>query len=205
LHDLGLLERVRVVSGISGGSLLAALWDYGSKGFQEFDAQTTELLHKGLQLDIALHSFWPPAIAARNLMSATRTALLSVTPQTARRRAIRRYHRTDALVTTLRDRAFADRKLPDVTHDGLDVVLSACDLNTGKAVRFGSTCSSCSAFGTILDPIPVAEAVGASAAFPVLLPALERTFQFERDGRRQRHDVRLTDGGIYDKPRDVSP
>ncbi|GAA1370415.1 patatin-like phospholipase family protein [Catellatospora chokoriensis] len=199
LHDLDLLDRVRVVSGISGGSLLAALWAYGPKEFSDFDAATTELLRRGLHRDIALRAFWPPTTVARNLMSATRAGILTASrPLGAQPRALRRSHRTDALIGTLRDRAFADLKLADVTHAGLDVVLTACDLNTGKAVRFGSVCSSCTAHGTIVSPVTVAEAVGASAAFPVLLPALQRSFLFERNGRREQRDVLLTDGGIYD-------
>lgn len=199
LYDLDLLGRVRVVSGISGGSLLAALWAYGPKDFLDFDTSASELLRRGLQKDIALRALWPPTTAARNLMSATRTGLLCAARRLAAKlRVVRRHHRTDALVGTLHDKAFADLRLTDVTHEALDVVLTACDLNTGKAVRFGSVCSSCTAFGTIVDPVAVAEAVGASAAFPVLLPALERSFLFERDGQRQHHDVLLADGGIYD-------
>jgi len=59
-----------------------------------------------------------------------------------------------------------------VTHAGLANVISATDLITTNAVRFGSQVSSCSAHGRITEPIPVAEAVAASAAFPILLPAL---------------------------------
>ncbi|MEQ3552830.1 patatin-like phospholipase family protein [Pseudonocardia nematodicida] len=35
LHDVGLLEHVEVVSGISGGSLLTAMWAYGPSEFSE--------------------------------------------------------------------------------------------------------------------------------------------------------------------------
>lgn len=53
LSDRGLLPRVRVLSGISGGALLGALYAYGPKQFAEFDAEATELLRGGLQLAIA--------------------------------------------------------------------------------------------------------------------------------------------------------
>ena len=89
--------------------------------------------------------------------------------------------------------------MADVTHPGLDVVLTATDLATTNAVRFGSTRSGCSRYGTITEPIHVATAVAASAAYPALLPALERTFTFERrNGHQQQHTVLLTDGGVYD-------
>ncbi|WP_417181983.1 patatin-like phospholipase family protein [Streptomyces scabiei] len=61
LHDRDLLDCIRVVSGISGGSLLAALWAYGPKEFTDFDASTTDLLRSGLQLDIARQAFKPSA------------------------------------------------------------------------------------------------------------------------------------------------
>ncbi|MFD9238447.1 hypothetical protein ACFWB3_24705 [[Kitasatospora] papulosa] len=41
--------------------------------------------------------------------------------------------------------------------------------------------------------------MAASAAYPALLPAQERTFTFQhRDGHHQQHTVLLTDGGVYD-------
>jgi len=45
----------------------------------------------------------------------------------------------------------------------------------------------------------VADAVAASAAFPVLLPHLRRTYTFSRrDGSEERKALLMTDGGIYD-------
>lgn len=35
-------------------------------------------------------------------------------------------------------------------------------------------------------------------AAPLLLPAIERTFTFERDGHQREESVLLSDGGIYD-------
>ncbi|MEV6183826.1 hypothetical protein AB0M07_43650, partial [Streptomyces sp. NPDC052015] len=95
--------------------------------------------------------------------------------------------------------AFGTATLADVTHRGLEVVLTATDLATTNAVRFGSTRSGCSRYGTITESIHVATAVAASAAYPALLPALERTFTFQRpDGHHLQHTVLLTDGGVYD-------
>ena len=44
----------------------------------------------------------------------------------------------------------------------------------------------------------MATAVAASAALPLLLPALERRFTFTRGGQDQQQTVLLTDGGVYD-------
>jgi NTE family protein len=79
-------------------------------------------------------------------------------------------------------------------------VITATDLRTSNALRFGSLQSSCSVYGTIQEPVRVADAVAASGAFPVLLPAVERayTFQSGPTDALERHVVLLTDGGIYD-------
>ena len=197
-NDRDLLDRIRVVSGISGGSLLAALWAYGPPDFADFDAHATDLLRSGLQLDIARQAFKPSA-AARNLTAAARAGARQLFTRTTDISVARPANRTDALAAVLAHKAFATTTMADVTHPGLDVVLTATDLATTNAVRFGSARSGCSRYGTITEPIHVATAVAASAAYPALLPALERTFTFQhRDGHSQQHTVLLTDGGVYD-------
>ncbi|MEU8787090.1 patatin-like phospholipase family protein [Streptomyces sp. NPDC048637] len=198
LHDRDLLDRIRVVSGISGGSLLAALWAYGPPDFADFDTRTTDLLRSGLQLAIARQAFTPSAVA-RNLTAAARAGARGAFTRGSDVSVARPANRTDALAAVLARQAFGTRTMADVTHPGLDVVLTATDLATTNAVRFGSTRSGCSRYGTITEPIPAATAVAASAAYPALLPALERTFTFQhRDGHHQQHTVLLTDGGVYD-------
>ncbi|MFF2170616.1 patatin-like phospholipase family protein [[Kitasatospora] papulosa] len=133
-----------------------------------------------------------PSAAAR---AGTRQLFTRTTQVTVARPA----NRTDALAAVLAHKAFGTTTLADVTHPGLDAVLTATDLATTNAVRFGSTRSGCSRYGTITEPVHVATAVAASAAYPALLPALERTFTFQhRDGHHQQHTVLLTDGGVYD-------
>lgn len=191
LHDTGVLDRVTVVSGVSGGSLLAALWAYGPDDFGEFDATTTRLLREGLQAALARRVLSPAGLA-RSAASAAG----SVLPAGAR--ADRPHNRTDALRAVLATRLFGDRLVSDPTRPELATVLNATDLITSRAVRFGSLNSSSSQHGTITDPVTVAEAVAASAAFPLLLPAIERTYAFERKGTVNRVKVHLTDGGVYD-------
>lgn len=195
LHDRDLLDQIRVVSGISGGSLLAALWAYGPTDFGDFEDLTTELLRSGLRgaiLRRALH----PGVAARNLVTAGAT--LASRALSSNNAALRVTNRTDGVADALSDMAFGTKTMSDVTHGGVDVVLTATDLRTGNAVRFGSAMSSCSRYGTIVEPVQVATAVTASAAFPLLLPAIERTYEFARDGQRRREPVLLSDGGLYD-------
>lgn len=196
LRDTGLLASVEVISGISGGSLLTALYAYGPEDFAEFDAMTVELLRGGLQRALVRRALAPAAMA-RNLIAAGRVLV----PR--RRRTLPRLrtaNRTDALRDELAHRAFGDRTLDQVTHPHLATVITATDLRTSNAVRFGSLRSSCSAYGTIAEPVTVAEAVAASAAFPLLLPAIERSYLFSHPGDPEpsQQVVLLTDGGVYD-------
>ena len=189
LHDRDVLDKVSVVSGISGGSLLTALWAYGPRRFQEFDDTVTALLRGGLQNELVRRAFAPHA-ALRSTFSAMRA--LST-------RQGRSYSRTDALVEALAARPFGAVPMAEVTHAGLDTIISATDMRTGNAVRFGSALSASSPYGRIVDEVRVAEAVAASAAFPVLLPALHRHYEFERtDGTRHEDTLVMTDGGVYD-------
>lgn len=195
LHDQDLLRHVSVISGISGGSFLAALYAYGPAGFREFDALVVDQLRRGLQLEIVTRALHPAAIV-RSLSHASRAVLM----RRADEPVLRGANRTNALRDALAARAFGDLRLDQVTHPGMATVITATDLRTSNAVRFGSLRSSCSAYGTIQEPIPVADAVAASAAFPLLLPAVEREYTFQRQptDAPERHAVLLTDGGIYD-------
>ena len=190
LHDRDLLAHIEVVSGISGGSLLAAMWAYGPSDFDQFDTTVVELLSKGLQAELVRRAL-RPRLAGANFLSS-----ISALPGTRRNR---RSTRTEALVNALAARDFGKKSMSEVTHRGTQVIISATDLSTGNAVRFGSEVSACSPHGVIDEPVPVADAVAASAAFPVLLPHLNRSYTFTRsDGTTSRKTMLMTDGGVYD-------
>lgn len=64
-------------------------------------------------------------------------------------------------------------------------------------VRLQTTSSS--RWGSLVDTPDLATAVAASAAYPLLLPTLDRSWTFEnREGHRTEQRVLLTDGGVYD-------
>jgi NTE family protein len=189
LNDRDLLQHVRVVSGISGGSLLTAMWAYGPKDFAQFDASVVGILRSSLQRELIWRTLTPPVIA-RNLSSLA-TALTTGRP--------RRHNRTDSLIAILGARPFGQRALSEVTHPNLTTVISATDMASGNAVRFGSNTSACSAYGEITSRVTVAEAVATSAAFPVLLPAKRQDYEFrDLSGAVCTRTVVMTDGGVYD-------
>jgi predicted acylesterase/phospholipase RssA len=198
LHDRGLLDRVRVVSGVSGGALMTALWAYGPKRFGEFDAAVCELLRRGVQGRIARR-----ALLSRRLPESVLSSAIGGPAALALRgRApVRRWaSRTEAFADVLRD-ALGDRRLDAPRRGpGLDTVITACELRTGHAFRFGSRESGSWRLGTIDgNDVDLATAVAASAAYPLLLPALDRTWTFiRRDGTRRTERLALTDGGVFD-------
>src|SRR2546422_5378907 len=50
LNDLGILQKTRVMSIVSGGSVIGALYAYGQyTSFEAFDAHVVSLLKRGLQ------------------------------------------------------------------------------------------------------------------------------------------------------------
>ena len=174
LHDRGVLDHIKVLSTVSGGSLIGAMWAYSNDDFATFDLKVTDLLRTGLKWKIA-----------RRLVASKRTPqILACAVASA------------AGGTAAMARAAA---ISEPTRN-LHVILNACDLRSGSAFRFGSVESGCSRYGRLTDnTVPVSLAVAASAAYPVALPALDVRWDFtDRDGRIIAERLLLTDGGVFD-------
>jgi len=222
LYDRGILDQVEVISGVSGGSLIAAMYAYSDDSFESFEDRVLQLLRRGLVMGIARHwllSFkllgslstlvasGVPAISS-NLVGSVLNGLWKIIlggkpPLWIDRISppFRRWVcRTNAFERALADIIFGNTQLTDKRRDGIEIVINACDLSTGSAFRFGSRESGCYRLGQIKDnDIKVSEAVAASAAFPILLPVLDREISFtDRNGSQQNKPVFLTDGGVFD-------
>lgn len=211
LHDRGVLDRINVISSVSGGSIVASMWAYGPDTFEEFDRQVTTMLANGLNRRIAIKTFLSPRlpqhIAGSMITSATSAGRLAwnllrktvgAPPTTSAPLFRRTVSLTSALQSVL-DRILGHRQLGSPTKD-VHVIVNACDLRTGTAFRFGSVESGGTAYGTLINnDIPVAVAAATSAAYPVILPALDVEWEFQdRAGTRSDHRVLLTDGGVFD-------
>ncbi len=60
LHDRGVLERVSVLSSISGGSVIGALYAYRPElSFPEFEEEIEDILRQGFVKNILLRLFNP--------------------------------------------------------------------------------------------------------------------------------------------------
>jgi len=222
LYDRGILDQVAVISGVSGGSIIAAMYAYSDDSFESFEDRVLQLLRRGLVTGIARHwlcSFkllgslstlvasGVPAITS-NLVGPVLNGLWKIILGGKPPRWIdgisppfRRWvSRTNAFERALADIIFGKTQLTDKRRDGIEIVINACDLSTGSAFRFGSRESGCYRLGQIKDnDTKVSEAVAASAAFPILLPVLDREISFtDRNGSHQNKPVFLTDGGVFD-------
>ena len=221
LNDRGILEQVRTLSTVSGGSVIGALWAYSDESFDEFDQSMQKLLRKGLKSGIirfTLFSSVTPKIVATAATSGILAAVCSIVSLAASGLSVfgvpnaklqylqnrlqaplpRFASRTTAFVEFLDQEYFRGATLKDIRRKDLEIVINASELRTQSAYRFGSMESGCWRFGKLTDDTPVAKAVAASAAFPVLLPALDEQRRYIKRGETATHRTIVADGGVYD-------
>ncbi|WP_321326794.1 patatin-like phospholipase family protein [uncultured Parasphingorhabdus sp.] len=222
LHKSGVLNRVTVLSSVSGGSVIAALYAFHDEPFEEFEKRVISLLKRGLLSGIArqtLFSLETPKIVAALLLSGSfatiggairligmglsQIGIGGLVPLAARRwlqAPVPRFaSRSTAFERHLRKRVFENVTIADVARPGLDIEINAAELTTGTAFRFGSKKSGAWRFGALTGEVPlVSKAVAASACYPAALPSFDQTLTFEKKGVTKKHRVLLTDGGIYD-------
>jgi NTE family protein len=201
LEDLGLLEKVAVLSTISGGSVFGAYYAYSPDiRFDEFDRQMQTLLLEGLQGQLVVSALMPQNLA-RGGFGVTRRGLhrLARWGRGQKELPVRSFSRTELFAQVLQRRLFGNLALEAPTKSKLEVIIGACDLRTGTAFRFSAKAVGSWRLGRTVDVShPVAFAVAASAAYPIFLPALDRVWEFDKDGLRRKRRVLLSDGGVYD-------
>lgn len=221
LHDRGILDKVVVLSGVSGGSVIASLYAYSDEPFDVFADRVEQLLSRGMVWGIARETFFSlelPKILAAATLAGTASILASLIQllgwflSLIKLRPVwlekfterildffpRFASRTTAFERHLIRRYFGNRCMGAVERQGLAVVINAAELRTGTAFRYGSSESGCWRFGRLTDTPLVATAVAASAAFPAFLPALDHYLTFTKGGVESKHRAIITDGGVYD-------
>ncbi|CAG0972869.1 hypothetical protein ANAEL_01278 [Anaerolineales bacterium] len=201
LDDLGLLDRIQVISTISGGSIIGAYFAYTPhKSFSEFDSDMCQLLKKGLHKDIVLELLKPKNLVGSNLNGLATKVDHVVSSILNKDPSLLRYPtRTDMFIDVLNRELFAGLKMSASRRNDMDVIVGACELRAGTAFRFGNRRAGDWKHGELKEwDVDVACAVAASAAYPILLPALDRRWRFHKDGQETYQRVLLTDGGVYD-------
>ncbi|SFP37371.1 NTE family protein [Bradyrhizobium sp. Ghvi] len=223
LHRLGLLDRVVVLSTVSGGSVVGAYFhaQVNAKGdFASFEANIRALLARGLARPMCRKLFSVLGIKVAVAFAMIGIVALGVTlikmlMKVARwiipralathferfeiRSPLHRFaSRTTLLEAVLNDELFKEASLNDLPSQP-HLVINATELRTGSAFRFGTKESGSWRWGKLhRNDASVAHAVAASAAYPLFLPAFDETLTFEKDGALNASRIILTDGGIYD-------
>ena len=186
LNEAGLLPRLRTVSSVSGGSIIAAFlglrWtrcifdSTAVAGNLRGDHRSRAAVHgQGLDVAAVLSSAFIPGLISRRVQQRYRE--LSARP----------------------------RWPTFPTRSGPDFVITATNLSTGALFRFSRRGvgdfrrTEDTSTGFFQAPtVPLTLAVAASSAFPpILSPCIFHAFEHS-DARGAQRTVYLTDGGIYD-------
>lgn len=221
LNGLDVLRRARVLSTVSGGSVIGAMYATHEGTFEEFEHKVRRVLADGF-LRPALRKVVTTTEGAKALLSACTSMVAWAWLVPFRIAATctswlgagvgevgalpekwmpRRFaSRTTLLRRHLDDTLFKGRTLGSLRSGRPKLVVVAAELRTHSAFYFSASEAGSWRFGK-LEPsqIPVAQAVMASAAYPLMLPALDEYLTFRRrDGSMVVDRVTLTDGGVYD-------
>lgn len=219
LDRLGILQRASVLSTVSGGSVIGAMYAVHQGSFEEFEHRVRAVLETGFMVPAirtamttseglkAAGSFLRIAIfgnMTRLLRSISRGLgrVLAANSQVVEEPRMPR--RTASSTTILRrtfdTMLFEGKTLGNLASGRPALVIVAAELRTGSGFYFTKHEAGSYRFGK-MNPssLQLAHAVAASAAYPMFLPALDELFAFNRrDGSLVTERVTLTDGGIYD-------
>jgi NTE family protein len=220
LHRLGILDRVEVISTVSGGSVIGACFHAHTGDFPSFEAKIRTLLTRGLAgpmrrklfslLSLKIIAAFVLVSAAAACVSLLRLlvkglgvvaskSIVGLWERLEIRFPVHRFaSRTTLLEAVLDERLFNNARLGDLPQHP-HLVVNATELRTGSAFRFGTLESGSWRWGKLhSNSISVAHAVAASAAYPLFLPAFDETLTFDKNGQLSDQRVVLTDGGVYD-------
>jgi len=215
LKDAGILDKVEVISSVSGGSVVAALYCSHPGDFASFERRTRELLEKGFLVPalvtvvtttegIRALVIFSALLIDRFLAFLARLATFPFRAGTGRWRwlkasaIVRSASRTTILRRTF-SRLFGQKLLSELRPDRPQLVVVACELRAKAAFYFTAKRLHCWRYGSASsDGVEVADAISASAAYPLMLPAIDRQMVFEKNGRTRLRRISLTDGGVYD-------
>lgn len=197
--ELGWLPKVDAISGVSGGSIVAA-----------FAAlRWAETLNAGGNAEAFEERIVRPFVEALTTRSFIREWLLRAAGQAARGMVDITYSRTTALGDVLSDHLYQQRSCADLPQSPY-VVLNATSLVSARAWRFTRDGLGDSRIGYADweqgQPLTLGDAVAASAAFPPLFSPLRvdaRQYRFSGTQYRDAPVVlpatlALTDGGVYE-------
>ena len=189
LEDLKLLDEVDVISGVSGGAVMAGILGYSHTDFREVDRRTVRFLRRGL-VKAALRKLAHPGRLVATMWNFLLVALPTVLCEflvtvggwigafvpggQAVQAALshcrwpfrRRYSRTHVMAEAVAD-VVGRHQCDAPTRQGKSIVFNACELRTGTAFRMSNVQYGSWRYGWApAGELRVADAVMASAAYP---------------------------------------
>ena len=222
LNDLGLLDDVNVISGVSGGSMMTGILGYSHEDFAEIDKKTFAFLRRGLVKPGLCKLFHPKRLFPLIVTTATATLptmlvntimrivmlCISLFPGGASslNQLLRRvrwplpywFTRTHVIRDAISD-VLGDILCNAPTRNDKAIVFNACELRTGTAFRMSNERYGSCRFGSAsASKLSVADAVAASASYPSFLPPFEWNKRLTKNNQTKFHRLIITDGGIYE-------
>ncbi len=142
-HELKIDQKIDVVSAISGGAVIGALWAVHSKDWDTFCQKTDLILKDGLESPLKNLKQYCSLIFNRGIDA-------------------------DELATVLDKMIFHGTKLAEIP-DRPTLILNAADLKTGTNFKFSrEICGSYKTGGHALPSLSLSQAVAYSASYPLI-------------------------------------
>ena len=223
LNEFGLLDDVKVISTVSGGSVIGGLYATNRDSFPVFENRVRQLLAQGL-VRSAIRKALTTTEGLRAVYSWTTLIFVNTVCRIISRLCLvtsllfsfdlKHSHlwiekfctsmRRSASRTTIIKRVFEDifegKLLKDLPPEGPLLIILATEVTTSSAFYFSSRNSGSWRLRELANSdVSLAYAVTASTAHPLLLPALDEVLPFyKEDGSVYERRVTLMDGGVYD-------
>lgn len=216
LDKVGLLDHVVMISAVSGGSVIAALYCSHEGDFDTFEAEIRRNLSRGFfrpAIRVALTTLEGVKAGVNFIALVLDRATAAVVKFVLRfvpwrssgsggwpyQSLVRRQVSRTTILRRAFNEVFGGKSLGELRGDRPRLFIIACELRAKAAFYYTSTMLHCWRYGSSASSeLPIAHAVAASAAYPLALPALDETITFQRNGHSSEHRVTLTDGGVYD-------
>lgn len=169
LHDLKIDQKIDVISAISGGAIIGALWNLYASDWNRFSAKVDLVLSDGLESSL-FKKLWHPILFLSTI------GKLGID--------------TDILANVLDKKVFDFIKLQDIPKKPL-LILNATELKTATNFKFSKTVCGTYKEKGFLPELRLSQAVACSAAYPLY-------FRVKKIKLNEANYVYLTDGGAYD-------
>ncbi len=223
LHEFGILDDIKVISTVSGGSVIGGLYVVHQESFPKFESRVRRLLAQGLVWSAIRKALTTKEGFQAICCWATLVLVNTVSFIVARLYLVlsllfpadwKQHHswidklrtpmRRTASRTTIMKRVFEDifegKLLQELPADGPLLIILSTEVRTSSAFYFSRQNSGSWRLRELADTdVSLAYAVTASAAHPLFLPALDEVMPFyKKDGSLCEKRVTLVDGGVYD-------